>query len=135
MIDTDPLTARLRDEVARLKAENARLKADLDGTAEDVLAVLEGRDPDTWAWPLHGLRDAIDRLQARAERAEAERDAVIAWGRQHCPECGGDGLRIVGTFTSDEGVSEGEEGPCDCFAAIRLAAGLDPSPAGEEPPR
>ena len=60
---------RLRAEVARLTAERDTLRADLERTVQDVLAVVEGREPETWAWPLHALRDAL--LAARAERDKA----------------------------------------------------------------
>jgi hypothetical protein len=63
-----------RDEA---RAERDRSCADLDKTADDVLAVVEGREPETWAWPLHGLRDALLAAWAERDLARAEWDALI----------------------------------------------------------
>jgi hypothetical protein len=56
-----------------------RLDSDLAQTARDVMTVIDGEEPDDWAWPLYGIRDALitareegDRQKARADAAEAK---------------------------------------------------------------
>jgi hypothetical protein len=68
----------VRATIGALRAEVARLRAELDRTADDVLAVLQGREPETWAWPLHGLRDALVAARSEAEGLRVENDRLKA---------------------------------------------------------
>jgi hypothetical protein len=60
------------------EAEAERLRVELAKTAEDVLAVIEAREPETWAWPLHGLRDALNARDATIARLRAVLDDIRA---------------------------------------------------------
>jgi hypothetical protein len=50
----------------------------VNDTADQIAAIIAGQRPDDWAWPLHGLRDALTAAEARAEKAERERNSLAA---------------------------------------------------------
>jgi chromosome segregation ATPase len=48
----------------------------LQEVADQIRAVIMGKRPDDWAWPLHGLRDVLqDATQAVADHAAARSQA------------------------------------------------------------
>jgi hypothetical protein len=48
----------------------------LQEVADQIRAVIVGKRPDDWAWPLHGLRDVLqDATQAVADHAAARSQA------------------------------------------------------------
>jgi hypothetical protein len=75
---TDLLAALDEAEARAAKAERERdeLSRGMSQTCEDAMAIVRGEVPQEWAWPLHAIRDRLNKLTARAEKAERERDAA-----------------------------------------------------------